>query len=177
MRDKLKWLNWFLQFLCERLSSFNPKRFYYSYAWSCSLCEKKTYFCIRIISRKLCGFLPMFSTSFTSLSVTSSSYWSSSSPLSTVFDSILSNIDEVPSINPPANVFVFGDFNVHQKDWITYSHGTDRLGELYYAVINFLSQLTLLSWLTFLLGSLTVVLTVLLFWMYLFLLMLVFVLR
>ena len=50
----------------------------------------------------------------------------------TVFDSISSNIDEVLSINPSANVFVFGDFNVHHKDWLTYSGGTDRPGELCY---------------------------------------------
>ena len=43
-----------------------------------------------------------------------------------------SNIDEVLSINPSANVLVFGDFNVHHKDWLTYSGGTDRPGELYY---------------------------------------------
>ena len=49
-----------------------------------------------------------------------------------VFDSISSNIDEVLSINPSANVFVFGDFNVHHKDWLTYSGGTDRPGELCY---------------------------------------------
>ena len=42
------------------------------------------------------------------------------------FDSISSNIDEVLSINPSANVFVFEDFNVHHKDWVTYSGGTDR---------------------------------------------------
>ena len=41
------------------------------------------------------------------------------------FDSISSNIDEVLSINPSANVFVFGDFNVHHKDWLTYSDKTD----------------------------------------------------
>ena len=41
--------------------------------------------------------------------------------LCTVFDSISSNIDEVLSINPSANVFVFGDFNIHHKDWLTYS--------------------------------------------------------
>ena len=52
-------------------------------------------------------------------------YRSPSSALCTVFDSISSNIDEVPSINPSANVFVFGDFNVHHKDWLTYSSGTD----------------------------------------------------
>ena len=42
-----------------------------------------------------------------------------------VFYSTLSNIDEVLSINPSANVFVFGNFNVHHKDWLTYSSGTD----------------------------------------------------
>ena len=29
-------------------------------------------------------------------------------------------------------MFVFGDFNVHHKDWLTYSGGTDRSGELCY---------------------------------------------
>ena len=45
-------------------------------------------------------------------------YRSLSSSICTVFDSISSNIDEVLSINPSANVFVFGDFNVHHKDWL-----------------------------------------------------------
>ena len=43
------------------------------------------------------------------------------SSLCTVFDSILFNIDEVLSINLSANVFVFGDFNAHHKDWLAYS--------------------------------------------------------
>ena len=43
-------------------------------------------------------------------------YQSPSSSLYTVFDSISSNIDEVLLINPSANVFAFGDFNVHHKD-------------------------------------------------------------
>ena len=47
-----------------------------------------------------------------------------------VFDSISCNIDEVLSINSLTNVFVFGDFNVHHKNWLTYSGGTDRPGEL-----------------------------------------------
>ena len=51
-------------------------------------------------------------------------YQSPSSSLCKVFDSISSNIDEVLSINPSANVFVFGDFNVHHKDWLTISGGT-----------------------------------------------------
>ena len=98
----------------------------------------------------------------------------SPSALCTVFDSISSNIYEVLSINPSANVFVFGDFNVHDKDWLTFSGGTDPPGELCY---NFLSQMTLLRWLTSLLGCQTVILIVLLFWIYFFLLMLVFVLQ
>ena len=53
-----------------------------------------------------------------------------SSSLCTVFDSISSNINEVLSINLSANVFVFGDFNVHHKEWLTFSGGTDRPGEL-----------------------------------------------
>ena len=30
---------------------------------------------------------------------------------------------------PSANVFVFGDFNVDHKDWVTYSGGTDKSGK------------------------------------------------
>ena len=59
-------------------------------------------------------------------------YRSPSSLLCTVFYSISSNIDEVHSINPYGNVFVFGDFNVHHKDWFTCSGGTARPGELGY---------------------------------------------
>ena len=59
-----------------------------------------------------------------------------------VFDSISSNIDEVLSTNPSANIFVFGDFNIHHKDWLTYSGGTDRSGELCYnfSISNDLNQ-------------------------------------
>ena len=48
-----------------------------------------------------------------------------------VFYSISSNIDEVLSFNPSA-VFVFEDFNVHQKDWLTSSGEADQPGELCY---------------------------------------------
>ena len=70
-------------------------------------------------------------------------YRSPSSALCMVFDSISSNIDEVLSINPSANVFVFGDFNVHHKDWLTYSSGTDRPDELCYnfSISNDLTQM------------------------------------
>ena len=73
-------------------------------------------------------------------------------------NSISSNIDEVFLINPSA-VFVFGDFNVHHKDWLIYSGGTDWSGELCY---NF-SQITFLKWLTFPLGLQIVILVVMLF--------------
>ena len=70
-------------------------------------------------------------------------YRSPSAALCTVFDFISSNIDEVFSINPSPNVFVFGDFNVHHKDWFTYSSGTDRPGELCYnfSISNDLTQM------------------------------------
>ena len=56
--------------------------------------------------------------------------YQSPSSLFMVFNSISSNIDEVLFINPSANVFVIGDFNVCYKDWLTSSGGTDRPGEL-----------------------------------------------
>ena len=91
----------------------------------------------------------------------------SPSSLCAAFYCISSNIDEVLSINPSANVFAFRDFNVIHKDWLTYSGGNDRLVN---SVLFFLSQATILRYLTFLLGSQTVILTVQLFWIYLFLL-------
>ena len=65
-------------------------------------------------------------------------YRSLSSSLCMVFDSISSNRDEVLSINPSADAFVFGDFNAHHKEWVTYSGANDRPGELCYnsAVIS-----------------------------------------
>ena len=70
-------------------------------------------------------------------------YRSPSSSLCTIFDSVSSNIDEVLSINPSANVFVFGDFNVHHKDWLTISAGTDKPGELCcnFSISNDLTQI------------------------------------
>ena len=52
-----------------------------------------------------------------------------------------------------------------------------ELIDLVNSVIIFLSQMTLLRWLTFLLGSQTVILIVLLFWSYFFFLTLIFVLQ
>ena len=68
-------------------------------------------------------------------------YRSLSSSLSKVFDSISSNINEVLSISPSANV------NVYRKDWLTYSGRTDRPGEPCYnfSISNGLTQMEPLS--------------------------------
>ena len=60
-----------------------------------------------------------------------------------VFDSISSNKDEVLSIKPSMHVFIFGDFNIHHKDWLTYSGGADQPGELCYnfSISNDLTQM------------------------------------
>ena len=60
-----------------------------------------------------------------------------------IFDFVSSNIDQVLSVNPFNNVFVFGDFNIHCKDWLTYSGGTNRPGELChnFSISNGLTQM------------------------------------
>ena len=84
------------------------------------------------------------------------------------FYSILSKIDQILLISPSANVCVFGDFNIHHKDWLTYSGGNDQPDELcyYFSTSNDLTQVVDFP---------TQILTVLLFWISFFLLMLVFV--
>ena len=78
-----------------------------------------------------------------------------------VIDAVSSNMDEILSINPSVTIFVFGDFNVHDKDWLTYSGVTDRLDELCcnFSISNYLTQMGHLP---------TVTLIVLPFWISLF---------
>ena len=109
------------------------------------------------LSLENCRFLLMILTGFTSLSVTLLSRLSIT--FFVFIHSISSTIDEVISTIPYANVFVFGDFNVHHKDWLTSSGETD-IDPVNFTIM-FLSQMTLLRWLTFLLRSLTVTLKVL----------------
>ena len=111
---------------------------YYSYAWSCSLCEN---LCDLSLENSADSYLYFRLALLHSISYSFFFYRSHSSSLRTVFDSISSKIDEVPSIKLSANVFVFGDFNVHHKDWLTHSGGTDRPGELCYN-FSILSDLT-----------------------------------
>ena len=101
-------------------------------------------------------------------------YRSPSSALCMVFDSISSNIDEVLSINPSANVLSLETLMSIIRTGLLI---LVELIDLVNSVITFLSQMTLLRWLTFRIGSQTVILIVLLFWIYFFLLMLVFVLQ
>ena len=75
-------------------------------------------------------------------------------------------------INRSANIFVKRDFIIRTDLPILV-----KLTNLVNSIIIFLSQVTLLRWLTFLLGCQAVILIVLLFWMYFLLLMLVFVLQ
>ena len=84
------------------------------------LCETRTSFCTWLISPYL----------------TSVFNWLYFTQCHTSF----SSIDHLPChyvwflilFHPAANVFIFGDFNIHHKDWLTYSGGTDRPGELCY---------------------------------------------
>ena len=96
---------------------------------------------MRRISRNLCGFLLMFSTSFTSRSVFLLFRLSVIFVFMHGFDSISFNLDAVLSIDLSA-VFVFGDFNVHHKYWPTFGR-TDRPGELCYnfSISNDLTQM------------------------------------
>ena len=68
----------------------------------------------------------MLSTGFTSLSVLLLF------PVSITFFVFVHRFDEVLSINPYADIFVFGDFNVNYKGWLTYLDATDWPGKLYY---------------------------------------------
>ena len=96
------------------------------------------------------GILFLFSTGFTSFIVLLLF------GLLITFNAISSNVDEVIWIH----LLMSLSLEISTSNWLTYSGGTDNL-------VN--------SWTYFLLGSLTMTLTVLLYWIYLFLLVLVFV--
>ena len=103
------------------------------HAWSHNL-ERKDFLLQRTYLQKT---LQIFTYVFDWLQFTQLSYFfflyrSPLSSLCIVFYSVSSNLDDVLLINPSADVFVFRDFNIHLKDWLTYSGGTDRPGELCY---------------------------------------------
>ena len=104
-----------------------------THAWSYSLCEKRP----SIISRKLQILMYshlsglQFDWLYFCLSYSPLLYPSPSS-LCMAFDSVSSNLEGLLLIIQSANVFFFGDFNVHPKDWLTYSGRTDIPGKLCY---------------------------------------------
>ena len=110
----------FTQFGVDMLSPFeiNERRTTLKYSCACShtLCEGKTSFCMGLISRTLCRFLCFQLASLHSVSYFFFLYRSPFLSLCTVSNSISFNIDQVLSINPSANAFVFGEFNIHHKD-------------------------------------------------------------
>ena len=120
MWDKLAWLNWFWQFLCERLTCFKPKGFCYCHMHVLAVYVKEG--------------LP-FARDFS-----------------------LENLEDV--------YLCFWLVLLLLRVNFTHSGRINRPGEVWYNDLR---------WLTFLLGSLIVTLTVPLFWTYLFLLTLVFV--
>ena len=81
----------------------------------------------------------MFLTGFTKFSAFL--YQSLSLFLCMVFNPTSPKIDEVLSINPSANLFVFGDFNINHKDWLTFTGGTNRPCELCRKIVNFPTQI------------------------------------
>ena len=100
--------------------------FCYSYGWSCNLCEGGASFCT---GNSQDSYLYVWLALLHSVSYFFFLYLSPFS-FCTISDSVLSNGDEVLSINPSANVFGFEDFNVHHKDWLTYSCRTGRSDKL-----------------------------------------------
>ena len=108
-----------------------------------------------LISRKLCRYLLMFLTGFTSLSVFFFLYRLPFSSLCMVFDSISCSLDEVLLINPCANVFVFGDFKACVNYFLRnfYSSPNDSLSktmkDVFYLIQKALFVLRILKFLYF----------------------------
>ena len=96
------------------------------------LFEGRTLFCMGLISRTLQIFTYLFNRLYCTQCLTSFSSIDHLLCLYAWLFILFHQTDEVLLIKPSANVFVFGEFNVHHKGWLTYSGGTDRPGELCY---------------------------------------------
>ena len=114
--DKPGW-PWFWQFLCERLSSFNPKdSSTHMHGLTVYVKEGLPFARDFSLENSADSYLYFKLAVLHSVSYFFFLYWSPSLSLCTVFDSISSNIDELLSINPSAYVFLFREFNFHHKD-------------------------------------------------------------
>ena len=91
----LEWLNWFWRFLCERLSFFNTKVFYYSYAWKIYVKERLPFAWDLSLENSMDSYLCFRFTFLHSVSYLFFLYRSPSSFLWMVFDAVSFNIDEV----------------------------------------------------------------------------------
>ena len=137
------------------------------------LCEVATSFCTENYEYSCFMFSTCVTASFTVVSYFFFLYWLLSSSLCTNFDVVIFKMDEVLSINPSANYSSLETLtSVIRTSWTILV----ELIDLVDSVIIFLFLTALFSWFTFLLGSLTSALTVVPFWIYVFLLTLVFVL-
>ena len=73
-------------------------------------------------------------------------YHSPSSQNSAIFDAISNSIALALSRHPTAEIIVFGDFNVHHKEWLIRSHSTDAPGV---SAFNFALSYDILFYLNF----------------------------
>ena len=128
MWDKLGWLNWFWKFSVRGYVLLTRKDTA-TYMHRLAVYVKEG-----LISRNLSpgnsagSYLCLRLALLHSMSHVFFLYQSPSSFSCTAFDAISSNIDEVVSINSSANVFDFGDFNIHHKDRLTFSGKSGRSG-------------------------------------------------
>ena len=122
--DKRKWLNWFWQFPSQGLSSYSTTHMHgpavyvkegLLFAWDLSLENSVDSHCFWL------ALLHSVSYFFPSINHIVCLYvWFCFVFMHNVH-AISSNIDEVLSINSFGNRFVFWDFPMHHKDWLTYS--------------------------------------------------------
>ena len=159
------------------LSLWMAFEMHYSNAQCCSLCEGRASFYAEFISRKLCKFLLMFLTGFTSFIQCLTSFPSINYLLCIyAWLLLLFNLTQM-SFSRSTHILMCLSFGTLMSIIRTGQCILVELIDLVNSVIIFLSHMTLLRWLIFLLGSPALTLTVLLFWIYLFLLILVFLLQ
>ena len=141
-----------------RVISFKLKRFYYSVL---QFSGRREFLLPVTCLIKSLRFLIYIFTCFTSFSVY---HFSSINHCPLLCAQFLMQfhlrIDKVVSIYHSPNVFFFEKFNIYHKDCLTYSGQTDRFWKLF---LICLFQVSLLRLVTFQLGSLTMIFTVLFF--------------
>ena len=126
---KLWWLNCFWQFLCEcYLPLIEKDSTTHMHGLAVYVKEGLSFALDLSLENSAYSYFCFWLSLLHSVSYFLSLYWSLSFFLCTFFDFTSSNIDEVLSINPSQS-----GHNVYYKDWLTYSSGTDRPGELWYS--------------------------------------------